>query len=90
VAYVKPGGKVVSVGFVSDKPIDTMAAKCVVDRIQTWRLPAEKGHLVRTRFAITRGGHVETAAPSNGAGAARTEAAAALGPTARLKRPRRR
>ena len=86
VAYVKPGGKVVSVGFVSDKPIDTMAAKCVVDRIQSWRLPAEKAHLVRTKFALTRGGHVESLV-SAGATAA---APAALGPTARLKRPHRR
>jgi hypothetical protein len=84
VAYVKPGGKVVSVGFVSDKPIDTMAAKCVVDQIQTWRLPAEKAHLVRTKFALTRGGHVESLVS---AGATATPA---LGPTARLKRARRR
>ncbi|HEY0709644.1 MAG TPA: AgmX/PglI C-terminal domain-containing protein, partial [Polyangia bacterium] len=55
VAYVRPGGRVVSVGFSSDKPIDTLAAKCVVDRIMTWRLPSERTHLVRTSFPISSG-----------------------------------
>jgi hypothetical protein len=87
VAYVKPGGKVVSVGFVSEKPIDTMAAKCVVDQIQTWRLPAERAHLVRTKFSITPGARVDAIAapaPDSGGGGG------PIGPTARRGRARRR
>jgi hypothetical protein len=99
VAYVKPGGRIVSVGFVSDKPIDTMAAKCVVDQIQSWRLPAEKAHLVRTKFAITRGAHVEpidatrpaeTSPTPSSFSTASADRTPPIGPTARLKRPRRR
>jgi hypothetical protein len=77
VAYVRPGGRVVSVGFSSDKPIDTLAAKCVVDRIMTWRLPSERTHLVRTSFPITSGKRAEEGT------------AAAFGPTARLRRASR-
>ena len=85
VAYVRPGGRVVSVGLTSEKPIDTMAAKCVVDQIQSWRLPAEKAHLVRTHFAISAGkGEQPTVASSAASGSS------TIGPTARLRRMRRR
>jgi hypothetical protein len=82
VAYIRPGGQVVSVGLASSKPIDVLAAKCVVDQIHTWRLPGKKENLVRTQFPISRG----KGEPSASAAAP----AAPLGPTARLRRPRRR
>jgi hypothetical protein len=85
VAYIRPGGQVVSVGLQSNKPIDTLAAKCVVDQIHSWKLRGKKGNLVRTQFPIWKGtgGGNETASAS----AAPTQP---LGPTARLRRARRR
>jgi hypothetical protein len=57
VAYITPAGKVVSVGLQSAGRLDTVAAMCVVGTIRRWRLPGDKGHLVRTSFPLsaTRG-----------------------------------
>jgi hypothetical protein len=76
VAYIKPNGWVASVGLASDGPLEAGPARCLVDRIMRWRLRGDRGHIVRTSFAVSSG--------------TRSAAAASLGPTARLKRPARR
>lgn len=53
VAYITPRGKVVSVGLQSTGRIDTVAAMCVVGQIRRWRLPGDRGHLVRTSFPVS-------------------------------------
>jgi hypothetical protein len=77
VAYIKPNGWVASVGLASDGPLQAGPAKCLVDRIMRWRLRGDRGHIVRTSFAVSTGIRSRITAP-------------ALGPTARLKRPPRR
>jgi TonB family protein len=52
VAYVRPGGAVVSVGLSSEGALDIMNAMCVVEQIRKWRLPADGRHIVRTTFPI--------------------------------------
>ena len=54
VAYITPRGQVVSVGLQSEGRLDTMAAMCVVGQIRRWRLPGDKGHLVRTSFSVSK------------------------------------
>jgi hypothetical protein len=54
VAYIKPNGWVASVGLASDGPLETGAAKCMVDQIMRWRLRGSRGHVVRTSFAVNR------------------------------------
>jgi TonB family protein len=53
VAYVQPGGAVVSVGLASDGRIDIMNAICVVEQIRKWRLPGDGSHVVRTTFPVS-------------------------------------
>lgn len=71
VAYITPGGQVVSVGLQSEGRLDTMAAMCVVGQIRRWRLPGDKGHLVRTSFPVSRPGRL-TMVSGSGAGTDRT------------------
>jgi hypothetical protein len=54
VAYVQPGGSVVSVGLVSPGRLEIMSAMCVVEQIRKWRLPGDSSHVVRTSFPIVR------------------------------------
>jgi hypothetical protein len=66
VAYIMPNGKVVSVGLQSTGRLDTIAAMCVVGTIRRWRLPGDKGHLVRTSFPVTRGRGITVARAGGG------------------------
>lgn len=52
VLYIEPSGAVGSAGFVSAKPIEREAATCVTERMRTWRLAGEPGHVLRTRFDL--------------------------------------
>jgi len=56
VAYVRSDGDVVSAGLVSEGRLDIMAAMCVVEEIRAWRLPGDKGHLLRTSFSVAPDG----------------------------------
>jgi hypothetical protein len=77
VAYINARGSVLSVGLSSPGPIDTLAARCVVEQIRKWRLRGDGGHLVRTSFPVSGG---------QGGGAEAAGRAQPLGPTARLRR----
>jgi hypothetical protein len=89
VAYINARGSVLSVGLSSPGPIDTMAARCVVEQIRKWRLRGDGGHLVRTSFPVSGGGWGAAAGGGAGGGDGSVRAAP-LGPTARLRRPARR
>lgn len=53
VAYIEPGGRVLSVGLASEGPIDATAATCVVEQVRrNWRLPCDRDHVVRTSFLV--------------------------------------
>ncbi len=80
IAYIKPNGWVASVGLASEGTLESSSARCLVDQIMRWRLRGSRGHMVRTSF------------PVNGVrlSKATVTKTAALGPTARLKRPPRR
>ena len=67
VAYITPAGQVVSVGLQSEGRLDIMAAMCVVEQIRRWRLPGDKGHLVRTNFAVSHPRRLTMAGAGSGA-----------------------
>lgn len=63
VAYIQPGGAVASVGLASSGPMDTEASACAVEQIRKWRLPGDRGHVVRTGFVVSPGDAPPPAAP---------------------------
>jgi TonB family protein len=64
VAYIQPGGSVSSVGLASPGPLDTEASNCVVEQIRKWRLPDDRGHVVRTGFMVSMGAAAPALAPA--------------------------
>jgi hypothetical protein len=52
VVYIKPGGRVASVGLSSEAALEPLAVMCVLGQINGWTLRDDARQMVRTSFVV--------------------------------------